>query len=121
MYTEFDAFTRDAESLVTRRHESSTDNDSFDYVEGFAFMNSANPADGLPSVPLHPDQIFDPTRLPEEAGSVLYCLELARHYRNSDHPSIVDMVSSKNPKRYHFFFIYLLHRGLQYPLCTVYS
>ncbi|XP_062023467.1 cytokinin dehydrogenase 7 [Rosa rugosa] len=90
VYTEFDAFTRDAESLVTRRHESS-DDDSFDYVEGFAFMNSDNPADGLPSVPLHPDQIFDPTRLPEEAGSVLYCLELACHYRNSDDPSIVDM------------------------------
>ncbi|KAL6216862.1 hypothetical protein ACLB2K_010080 [Fragaria x ananassa] len=87
VYTEFDAFTRDAESLVTRPH---FDGESFDYVEGFAFMNSDNPADGLPSVPLHPDQVFDPTRLPQEAGSVLYCLELARHYRSFDHLSAVD-------------------------------
>ncbi|KAK9946204.1 hypothetical protein M0R45_011679 [Rubus argutus] len=88
VYTEFDDFTRDAELLVTRQQQGE-ESDSFDYVEGFAFMNTDNPADGRPSVPLHPDQVFDPTRLPKTAGSVLYCLELARHY--SDHPSIVDM------------------------------
>lgn len=96
VYTEFDDFTRDAELLVTRQQQE--ESDSFDYVEGFAFMNTDNPADGLPSVPLHPDQVFDPTRLPKTAGSVLYCLELARHYRNSDHPSIVDMVTSKTER-----------------------
>ncbi|PQP99267.1 cytokinin dehydrogenase 7 isoform X1 [Prunus yedoensis var. nudiflora] len=87
VYTEFEDFTRDAELLVTRQDED----DSFDYVEGFAFVNSDNPADGRPSVPLDRDQFFDPTHLPRTAGSMLYCLELARHYRNTDDPSIVDM------------------------------
>nr|XP_011460257.1 PREDICTED: cytokinin dehydrogenase 7-like [Fragaria vesca subsp. vesca] len=86
VYTEFDAFTRDAESLVTRRR----DHDTFDYIEGFALPNNDCP-DGLPSVPLSRDQVFDRTRLPKEAGSVLYYLELAHHYRSSDSISDVDM------------------------------
>lgn len=94
MYTEFEDFTRDAELLVTRQDEE----DSFDYVEGFAFVNSDNPADGRPSVPLDPDQVFDPTHLPRTAGSMLYCLELARHYRHADDPSIVDMVIKFNKR-----------------------
>ncbi|PON73099.1 Cytokinin oxidase [Parasponia andersonii] len=85
VYSEFEDFTRDAEFLVTRPEE-----DSFDYVEGFVFSNNDNPLTGRPTVPLHPDQEFDPTRLSPTAGSVLYCLELALHYRNTDHPSTVD-------------------------------
>lgn len=117
MYTEFDDFTRDAELLVTRQQQQQQgeESDSFDYVEGFAFMNTNNPADGLPSVPLHSDQVFDPTRLPKTAGSVLYCLELARHYGNSDHSSIVDMVTSKTKQ----LFTNPLHRGLLYSFCTL--
>ena len=88
MYTEFEDFTRDAEFLVTRPEE-----DSFDYVEGFVFSNNDNPLTGRPTVPLHPDQEFDPTWLPPSSGSVLYCLELALHYRNTDHPSTVDTVN----------------------------
>lgn len=89
MYAEFEEFTRDAELLVTRQEE-----DAFDYVEGFVFVNTDDPANGWPSVPLDRDQAFDPTRIPRNAGSVLYCLEVALHYRNTDHPTTVDMVTN---------------------------
>ncbi|GMQ02407.1 hypothetical protein CsSME_00048648 [Camellia sinensis var. sinensis] len=87
VYAEFDDFARDAEILVTR-----ADGQSFDYVEGFAFVNSDDPVNGWPSVPLDPNHFFDPTRVPRSASPVLYCLEVALHYRNGDHPSTVDLV-----------------------------
>lgn len=91
VYAEFDDFTRDAEFLVTR-----PDGESFDYVEGFVFVNSDDPVNGWPSVPLDLDldldHGFDPTRIPRTAGSVLYCLEVALHFRNGDHSSDVDTV-----------------------------
>ena len=89
MYSEFEDFTRDAEFLVTQK-----DGDSFDYVEGFAFVNSDNPLTGRPTVPLDPDQVFDPNYLQPNAGSVLYCLELALHYRNTAQPSTIDTVTN---------------------------
>lgn len=90
MYSEFEGFTRDAEFLVTQN-----DGGSFDYVEGFAFVNSDNPLTGRPTVPLDPpNQVFDPNCLPQNSGSVLYCLELAFHYRNTDQPSTVDTVTN---------------------------
>ncbi|KAL2235982.1 UNVERIFIED_CONTAM: Cytokinin dehydrogenase 7 [Sesamum indicum] len=85
VYSEFSEFTRDAELLVTRG-----DGNSFDYVEGFVFVNSDDPVNGWPSVPLNPDQPFDPTRMTPNAGPVLYCLEVALHYKNEDGPSAID-------------------------------
>ncbi|KAK9273752.1 hypothetical protein L1049_018562 [Liquidambar formosana] len=85
VYAEFDEFTRAAEFLVTRAED-----DSFDYIEGFAFVNSDDPVNGWPSVPLDSDQWFDPARIPQTAGSILYCLEVALHYRNSDRLSTID-------------------------------
>lgn len=86
VYAEFEDFTRDAEWLVTR-----PEGESFDYVEGFVFVNSVDdPANGWPTVPLDPEQGFDPSRVPRTAGSVLYCLEAALHYQKTEHPSTVD-------------------------------
>ncbi|KAL0875857.1 hypothetical protein Bca101_025562 [Brassica carinata] len=90
VYAEFDEFTRDAEWLVSQKDES-----TFDYVEGFVFVNGDDPVNGWPTVPLHPDHAFDPTRLPQSSGSVLYCLELALHYRVSDSISTVDKRGEK--------------------------
>ncbi|KAF2285040.1 hypothetical protein GH714_037518 [Hevea brasiliensis] len=89
VYSEFEDFTRDAEWLVTLPEGA-----SFDYVEGFAFVNSNDPVNGWPSVPLDPGRGFDQNAIPLTAGCVLYCLELARHYQNGDHPSAVDRVVS---------------------------
>ncbi|XVE70843.1 hypothetical protein DITRI_Ditri10aG0102900 [Diplodiscus trichospermus] len=85
VYSEFEEFTRDAEFLVTQK-----EGESFDYVEGFVFSNNDDPVNGWPSVPLDPNHEFNPAHIPRTAGSVLYCLEVAFHYRNSDHPSTVD-------------------------------
>ncbi|XP_042035431.1 cytokinin dehydrogenase 7-like [Salvia splendens] len=85
VYTEFRDFTRDAESLVTR-----PDGDTFNYVEGFVFVNSDDPVNGWPSVPLDRYGSFEPVRFSSSAGPVLYCLEVALHYKNEDSPSTVD-------------------------------
>ncbi|KAL1204257.1 Cytokinin dehydrogenase 7 [Cardamine amara subsp. amara] len=85
VYSSFDEFTQDAEWLVSHKDES-----SFDYVEGFVFVNGDDPVNGWPTVPLHPDHDFDPTRLPQSSGSVLYCLELGLHYKDSDSNSTVN-------------------------------
>ncbi|KAG6608339.1 Cytokinin dehydrogenase 7 [Cucurbita argyrosperma subsp. argyrosperma] len=85
VYAEFESFTRDAESLVRR-----PEGDSFDYVEGFVFSNNDDPLTGRSTVPLDSDAVFDKAHLPETAGSVLYCLEVAVHYRNNDQGATVD-------------------------------
>ncbi|KAE8099932.1 hypothetical protein FH972_017875 [Carpinus fangiana] len=91
VYAEFEEFSRDAELLVTLQ-----ESDSFDYLEGFVFVNSDDPSNGWPSVPLDPQQApFDPSHIPATAGSVLYCLEVALHYRNTDHPSALDVVVNR--------------------------
>ncbi|GAB2222985.1 hypothetical protein Droror1_Dr00017118 [Drosera rotundifolia] len=88
VYGTFDEFTRDAEFLVTRPENSP----SFDYVEGYVFVNSDDPVNGWPSVPLDASQRFDPRHIPPTAGSVLYCLEVALHYRHRDSHSAIDEV-----------------------------
>ncbi|GER35377.1 cytokinin oxidase/dehydrogenase [Striga asiatica] len=85
VYGEFSHFSRDAESLLTR-----STGDSFDYVEGFVFVNSNDPVNGWPCVPLVPGQAFDPARVPLSTGPVLYCLEVALHYKNEDSNFEVD-------------------------------
>ncbi|KAK3041745.1 hypothetical protein RJ639_000669 [Escallonia herrerae] len=89
VYADFDEFTRDAESLLTLPEGEGS---SFDYVEGFAFANCDDLVNGWPSVPLDPNQSFDPTLIPCSAGQVLYCLEVALHHRNVDRRSTVDRV-----------------------------
>ncbi|CAN4076669.1 unnamed protein product [Withania somnifera] len=92
VYSEFDEFTSDAESLVMS-HES------FNYLEGFVFVNNDDAVNGWPSVPLNSNQSFDPTYLPKRTGPVLYCLEVALHYSKHDHPSSVDMLVEKLLRR----------------------
>lgn len=105
VYSEFEDFTRDAEKLVTR-----PEGDGFDYVEGFVVVNNNDPCNGWPTVPLNPNQRFDPDRVPPSAGPVLYCLELALHYRKTDHPSDVDMVNLTTCANFCLtFLLYLQH------------
>nr|ALS05393.1 cytokinin oxidase/dehydrogenase 7 [Lotus japonicus] len=87
VYSEFEDFTEDAEWLVTRKEGV----DGFDYVEGFVVVNGDDPCNGWPTVPVNPNQQFDPVHVPRSAGPVLYCLELALHCHHSDHPSEIDM------------------------------
>lgn len=79
VYARFEEYSADAESLVTR-----AGSDAFDYIEGFAFVNSDDPVNGYGSVVLGPDSRFDSSRVPPGSGPVLYCLELALHYRKGE-------------------------------------
>ncbi|CAM0874792.1 unnamed protein product [Alopecurus aequalis] len=72
VYASFAEYAADAEWLVTRPSES-----AFDYVEGFAFVNSDDPLNGWPSVPIPGGAHFEASLLPAGAGLVLYCLEVA--------------------------------------------
>jgi len=99
VYSEFDEFTHDAELLITSQ-------ESFDYVEGFVFVNSDDPVNGWLSVLLDSNQAFDPTHLPKKTGPVLYCLEVALHYNNNhDDPFMVILSISK---LFHFTLFLLL-------------
>lgn len=103
VYSEFDEFTEDMEWLVTQPEKGGV---SFDYVEGFAFVNSDDPVNGCDSVPLHPEQWFDRTRLPSNSGSVLYCMELALHYKHQDSPSTVGLVIPFSPPCFTYYSFY---------------
>lgn len=85
---DFDEFTQDAESLITQ-----SEGESFDYVEGFVFVNSDDPVNGWPSVLLNPDHAFDPTPMTRFDNPVLYCLEVALHYNKGNCSTTVDTVS----------------------------
>lgn len=84
VYTDFEIFAGDAESLVTQ-----ADSSTFDYVEGFVFVNDvSDPVGGWNSVPILPDSAFDPAGfVADSSAPVLYCLELALYYddRVADH------------------------------------
>lgn len=87
VYAHFETYAGDAELLVSRGTT-----DLFDYVEGFAFVNSDDPVNGWDSVGLGPGHRVDPNRIPSGAGPVLYCLEVALHYRKHDSSKTVDKV-----------------------------
>lgn len=84
VYASIADYTADAEWLVTRPPDA-----AFDYVEGFAFVNSDDPVNGWPSVPIPGGARFDPSLLPAGAGPVLYCLEVAL-YQYAHRPDDVD-------------------------------
>ncbi|XP_020270090.1 LOW QUALITY PROTEIN: cytokinin dehydrogenase 11-like [Asparagus officinalis] len=79
VYTRFSDYKQDAEFLVTRPEP-----ESFNYIEGFVFVNSEDPVNGYGSVPLSPECGFDSTRVPLDSGPVLYCLEVALHHQQGD-------------------------------------
>ncbi|CAJ1973577.1 unnamed protein product [Sphenostylis stenocarpa] len=108
VYSEFEEYAGDAESLVEELEEC------FDYVEGFVLVNSDDRANGWPTVPLGPEQVFDPIHIPSSAGPVLYCLELALHYRNADHLSRVDTDVDRLLQRLRFI------RGLNFQMDVTY-
>ncbi|XP_062192391.1 cytokinin dehydrogenase 11-like isoform X1 [Phragmites australis] len=80
VYASFADYTADAEWLVTRTPDA-----AFDYLEGFAFVNSDDPVNGWPSVPIPGGARFDPSLLPAGAGPVLYCLEVALYQYPHQH------------------------------------
>ncbi|KAL6858782.1 hypothetical protein ACP4OV_017784 [Aristida adscensionis] len=88
VYASFAEYAADAERLVRRGAEA-----AFDYVEGFAFVNSDDPVNGWPTVPIPGGARFDASLLPAGAGPVLYCLEVALHLHPHHHlPDDVDKV-----------------------------
>ena len=90
VYGRFEDYKLDAESLVTQ-----PETDAFDYIEGFAFVNSDDPVNGYGSVPLSPGSVFDARRVPSGSGPVLYCLEVALHYQQGDNVDKVIMAKRR--------------------------
>ncbi|KAK1287046.1 Cytokinin dehydrogenase 7 [Acorus calamus] len=99
VYSEFEVYAKDAEFLVTRG-----DDDSFDYIEGFAFVNGSDPVNGWPSVPIGAGQVFDPDRIPTgwdsrtsvvlPEGEIFYLVALLRFNRPfPDGPPVEDLIA----------------------------
>jgi len=110
VYASFADYTADAEWLVTRPPDA-----AFDYVEGFAFVNSDDPVNGWPSVPIPGGARFDPSLLPAGAGPVLYCLEVALYQYAQHRPDDDDQVGSSNwqpPWRGAFAYLPLARCGV---------
>lgn len=79
LYTDFAAFRRDQEFLIS----ASASTTPFDYVEGFVVANDANPINGWGSVPFAAGDIAE-AMVPGHAGPVLYCLEVTKAYSAAD-------------------------------------
>ncbi|XP_076944411.1 cytokinin dehydrogenase 7-like [Bidens hawaiensis] len=109
VYSEFEDFTRDAEWLITR-----PEGESFDYVEGFLFVNSDDPVNGWPSVVLEADQLPDPSVMTRSDNPVMYCLELALHYSKENCSSTVDTMATRLLERLRFMKDTLFKVDLSY-------
>eukprot|EP01018_Ginkgo_biloba_P007585 Gb_22886 [translate_table: standard] len=75
VYSDFEDFRTDQELLI-----SLPDGKTFDYVEGFVLANSDDPINGWHSVPMSFNSSFDSQLIPNTAGTMLYCLEVAFNY-----------------------------------------
>lgn len=82
MYTDFAAFTRDQETLVSQPPEA-----AFDYIEGFVVLNNEDVHNGWNSVPFDGKKI-DAAVIPDEGGSILYYIELVKKFSWSDTGSL---------------------------------
>ena len=85
MYTDFAAFTKDQEYLISQPSES-----AFDYIEGFVVLKNEDPNNGWNSVPFDGKKI-DPSMIPGEGGSILYYIELVKKF-SSDDAATLDQV-----------------------------
>lgn len=80
VYADFEEFRADQELLISLPEEG-----TFDYVEGFVLTNNDDPINGWPSVLLSPsNSSFDFKLIPQTAGPMLYCLEVALHYDHDE-------------------------------------
>lgn len=93
LYTDFSAFKRDQEYLI-----SATSGATFDYVEGFVVANSASPVNGWASVPFVAGAITE-AMIPAHAGPVLYCLEVTKAYSAAELPTL-DQVPIPIPSQF---------------------
>jgi cytokinin dehydrogenase len=86
VYTDFAAFKADQEALISASQP-------FDYVEGLVVMNNANAVNGWGSVPFVRSDIEE-AMIPASAGSVMYCLEVAKAYFVADLESVDQTVDA---------------------------
>ncbi|KAK3123599.1 hypothetical protein QOZ80_8AG0633390 [Eleusine coracana subsp. coracana] len=110
VYASFADYTADAEWLVTRPADA-----AFDYVEGFAFVNSDDPVNGWPMVPFPGGAGFDPALLPAGAGPVLYCLEVVLYQHQPDDDDDEDKEKEKMKRKVSAMMAPLKYvRGLEF-------
>lgn len=109
MYTDFQTFRKDIEMLIS---ETDGDDDgetyhTFDYVEGFVVLNNEDPKyNGWKIVPFSPDDI-NSSMIPEDAGPVMYCIEVTKSYNSSDDLPSLEEVGSRHQHPLDLMFIQL--------------
>ncbi|KAF4361087.1 hypothetical protein F8388_016896 [Cannabis sativa] len=88
LYSDFETFTREQESLITQDQ-----NNSFDYIEGFVIINRTGLLNNWRSS-FNP---HDPSQASQfnSDGKTLFCLELVKYF-NKDNIDMVNQVSIVN-------------------------
>ena len=86
LYSDFAAFTRDQEYLI-----SLPKNSTFDYVEGFVIVNNEGLLNNWRSSYFSPQNPVKVSSL-DTKGRVLYCLEMTKNYNEHDALHLIDEV-----------------------------
>lgn len=84
LYSDFAAFTRDQEYLI-----SLPKNSTFDYVEGFVIVNNEGLLNNWRSSYFSPQNPVKVSSL-DTKGRVLYCLEMTKNYNEHDAVHVID-------------------------------
>eukprot|EP01018_Ginkgo_biloba_P014659 Gb_06338 [translate_table: standard] len=88
LYSDFAAFTRDQEYLISQPRSR-----TFDYVEGFVIVNNEGLINNWRSSFFSPQNPVKVSTL-NTKGRVLYCLEMTKNYNEQDAAHIDEEVSS---------------------------
>lgn len=84
LYSDFAAFTRDQEYLISLPKKS-----TFDYVEGFVIVNNEGLLSNWRSSYFSPQNPVKVSSL-DTKGRVLYCLEMTKNYNDHDPLHVID-------------------------------
>ncbi|KAI4323494.1 hypothetical protein L6164_023092 [Bauhinia variegata] len=86
LYTDFTAFTRDQEQLISAEN-------TFDFIEGFVIINRTGLLNNWRSS-FNPQDPVQASQFKSD-GKTLYCLELAKYF-NLDETNVVNQVGQQN-------------------------
>lgn len=90
LYLDFAAFARDQERLI------SSDDDKFDYIEGFVIINRTGLLDSW-RLSFTPEDPIEASQFKSD-GRNLYCLEVAKYFNNEDKKDVMNQVRKKKPE-----------------------
>lgn len=96
LYLDFAAFARDQERLI------SSDDDKFDYIEGFVIINRTGLLDSW-RLSFTPEDPIEASQFKSD-GRNLYCLEVAKYFNNEDKKDVMNQVREKKTRAEEYIY-----------------